>query len=60
MIERETANVLMHYDDAVAGVTAIFGEDDDTLVMGVTAFETLGCQVDLVAGELRRTEMLKL
>ena len=60
VIERDTANVLMRDDDAVAGVTAIFGEDGDTLVMGVTALETLGYQVDPVAGELRQTEMLQL
>ena len=60
VVEWDTGVASMSYDDAIAGVTVIFGEDGDPPVMGVTALETLGYQVDPVAGELRQTEMLQL
>ena len=60
VVEREIAGALISYDDAVAAVTVIFGEDGDPLVLGVTALETLGYQVDPVSGQLRETEMLQL
>ena len=58
--ERETGAVLISYDGHVAGVTVVFGEQDDPAVMGVTALESLGYQVDPVTGKLVPTEMLLL
>ena len=60
VIRREIGAVMMGYDDAVAGVTSAFGEDGDPTVMGLTALESLGYEIDQAAGELRRTEMLQL
>ena len=57
---RDTGVVRMRYQDAVAGVTVIFGAEDDPPIMGVTALGTLGYQVDPVAGRLNRVEMLML
>jgi len=48
----------------VRGETAhsnvLFGEDEDTSVLGVTALEELGLQVDHVTGELKPMELLLL
>ena len=41
-------------------VTTIFGEEDDPAIMGVTALESLGFDVDPVAGRLKSVEMLML
>ena len=48
------------YHDVSAGITAVFGDEDDTPVLGVTALETLGYQVDPTTGELKPTELLLL
>ena len=58
VITRDTGTVNVTYDGEVAGVTAVFGEDSDPTVMGVTALESLGFNVNTIAGELTRVEML--
>jgi predicted aspartyl protease len=60
VISRETGIVSMTYDGATAGVTVVFGEEDDPPILGVTALESLGYQVDPVSGELKPSEMLLL
>ncbi len=60
VVTREIGMVSMGYDGAVAGVTTIFGEEDDPAIMGVTALESLGFDVDPVAGKLKSVEMLML
>ena len=59
-IERAIGTVNMTYQDSTSGVTAIFGAEDDPPIMGVTALETLGLEVDPVGGKLNRVEMLLL
>ena len=59
-VTRETGGVVMRYDDSIADVTVVFGEEDDPPIMGVTALEVLGYQVDPVEGRLNRVEMLML
>ena len=58
VVTRDVGNVNMQYGDAVAGVTVVFGEENDPAIMGVTALETLGYNVNPVDGELYRVEML--
>ena len=60
VISRDTGGVNMSYDGAVAVVPVDFGEGDDSCVLGVTALESLGYQVNPVAGELKPTGMLLL
>jgi predicted aspartyl protease len=60
VVSREVANVLMRYRDSVAGVTVVIGEGNDPAIMGVTALESLGYQVDPVTGKLNPSEMLLL
>ena len=59
-VARDVGGVFMRRDDVVAYVTAVFGAEDDPPIMGVTALESLGYQVDPVAGRLNRVEMLML
>ena len=59
-VSRDTGIVRMRYQDAVAGVTVIFGAEDAPPIMGVTALDVLGYQVDPVAGRLNRVETLML
>ena len=60
IVTRDTGTVNMSYDGSEEGVTAIFGGEDDPLVMGVTALESLGFEVDPVGEKLNRVEMLLL
>ena len=50
----------MTYGDVEEGVTVVFGDDDDPPIMGVTALETLGYEVDPVNGKLNRVDLLML
>ena len=60
IIEREIGPITIKYRGDSAVVTTVFGEEDDIPVLGVTALETLGYQVEPSTGELRRTELLLL
>ena len=44
----------------MAYTTVVFGEENDTQVLGVTALEELGMQIDPVTGELKPMELLLL
>lgn len=57
-VTRDVGNVSMSYDGVEAGVTVVFGDEGDPAVMGVTALESLGYDVDPTAGELHRVDML--
>ena len=46
------------YEEVTAGVSAVFGMEDEPVVMGVTALEVLGYEIDPVQHGLRRAEML--
>ena len=55
---RSVGGVAMTYGDVTSVVPVAFGDENDTAIMGVTALETLGYEVDPVRGELHRVEML--
>ena len=57
-LTRDIGTVIMSYGDRAAGVTAVFGAEGDPPIMGVTALETLGFEVDPVDGKLNRIDML--
>ena len=59
-VTRDVGTVDMQYDGVDGGVTAIFGDEDDPPIMGVTALESMGFDVDPVAGKLKSVEMLML
>ena len=58
VVTRDTGTVNMSYEDSEEGVTVVFGNEDDPPIMGVTALETLGFEVDPVNGRLNRVDML--
>ena len=58
VVTRDTGTVNMSYENVEEGVTVVFGAEDDPPIMGVTALETLGFEVDPVNGRLNRVDML--
>ena len=58
VIVRDIGNANMRYGDTIAAVTVVFGEETDPTVLGVTALEVLGFQIDPVGGALQPAEML--
>jgi clan AA aspartic protease len=60
VIERHLGIAELEVKGEVAHSNVIFGEDQDAAVLGVTALEELGLQVDPVTGELKPMELLLL
>ena len=58
VVIRDTGTVNVSYEDAEEGVTVVFGAEDDPPIMGVTALETLGFEIDPMNGRLNRVDML--
>jgi predicted aspartyl protease len=58
IVEREVGAVIIKYKEAMAGVTVIFAEEEDTPVLGATALEALGYQVDPTTKQLKPVELL--
>ena len=59
-VERDVGEVGVEVMGRRRTVTVIFGESDDMIVLGVTALEALGLEVDPVRGTLREAELLML
>jgi predicted aspartyl protease len=59
-IEREVGWALIEYGDKQRVVPVIFGEKEDTSVLGATSLESLGFQVDSVTKKLKPTEFLMI
>lgn len=53
MVERWTGVTTIMYESYEGDVEVVFAEDGDAEVLGVTALETLGLEVDPVTGRLR-------
>jgi len=60
IVEREIGVTLISYVEAYAGITVIFAEEKDTPVLGATALEALGYQVDPITRQLKPTELLMI
>jgi clan AA aspartic protease len=60
IITREVGIVTIKYEDFEGDVEVVFAEKDDAQVLGVTALETLGFEVDPVTGKLRYVGHLAL
>ncbi len=58
IVTRDVGTAYMGYEDEFAGVTVVFGDEEDTPILGVTALEVLGFTVDPVKGGLSRVDML--
>jgi len=60
VIEREVGAALVKYGDVQAGVTVLFAEEKDTPVLGATALEALGYEVDPITKQLKPVELLMI
>jgi predicted aspartyl protease len=59
-VERDLGEVGIELMGRRRTITVIFGETDDTTVLGVTALESFGLEVDPVRGTLKEAELLML
>ncbi|GAB6947827.1 hypothetical protein JCM16161A_19570 [Vulcanisaeta sp. JCM 16161] len=59
-VERDIGGAIIEVMGRRGAVTVIFGEEKDVNVLGVTALEALGLEVDVVRGTLKETEQLLL
>ncbi|ADN49781.1 hypothetical protein [Vulcanisaeta distributa] len=59
-VERNVGGAIIEVMGRRGAVTVIFGEEGDINVLGVTALEALGLEVDIVRGTLKETEQLLL
>lgn len=60
VIEREAAVAIIRYENAWAGATVLFAEEGDTPILGATALEALGYEVDPTTKRLKPTELLMI
>jgi len=60
IIQRHLGIVEVEVKGEVAHSMVVFGQEDDDAVLGVTALEELGLQVDPLTGELKPMELLLL
>jgi predicted aspartyl protease len=60
IVERDVGGAVVEYGERRAIVPIVFGEPDDTPVLGATALESLGYQVDPVSKRLKPTELLMI
>ena len=60
IIERDIGGAVVEHEDKRAVVPVIFGDAEDIPVLGATALESLGYQLDPVTKELKPIELLML
>src|SRR5207245_2359143 len=60
VIRRTTGIAIIRHDGVEGAVEVVFGKDKDAQVLGVTALEGLGYQVDPVTNKLLRSNLLAL
>lgn len=59
-VERDIGVAVLEYEGKYAGITVIFGEAEDTPILGATALESLGYQLDPITKKLKPVELLML
>lgn len=57
-ISREKGVALFRYSERVGGATVVFGEEDDSVLIGVTTLEALGMAFNPITRELYPLPML--
>lgn len=60
IVEGDIGVIIVEYRDSRAGAPVIFGEPEDTPILGATSLEALGYQVDPVTKKLKPTELLMI
>ena len=56
-IRRDVGGAVYKFDDVVGYASVIFGEKGDQSILGVTALEDMGLQVDPVSKKLKSAEL---
>lgn len=59
-VERDVGIAEVEVMGRRGGITVIFGEDEDTPVISVTALESLGLEVDPMKGALKEAKLYLL
>ena len=60
MIERDVSDISYEFNEFEGAAPAIFGEPEDNPVLGVTALEAMGLEVDPITKKLKPTTLLLL
>jgi len=60
IVKREVGGAVVEYGERRAIVPIVFGELEDMPVLGTTALESLGYQLDPVSKRLKPTELLMI
>jgi len=60
IVERDIGGAVMQHQDHRATVPVIFGEPHDTPILGVSALESLGYELDAVTEKLKPVELLMI
>ncbi len=58
VVDRDIGVAVIEYEQARAGVPVIFGEREDIPILGITALESLGYQLDPITKKLKPVELL--
>ena len=51
-IERNIGVAIIEYKEHRAGITVVFGEENDAKILGITALEELGLKINPITGKL--------
>ncbi|HID91047.1 TPA: hypothetical protein EYP44_03700 [Candidatus Bathyarchaeota archaeon] len=57
-IERDVGIAAVEYEEYAGGISVVFGEPNDEPILGATALEALGLEVDPVTKRLRPAVLL--
>jgi predicted aspartyl protease len=60
IVERDVGGAVVKYGERRAIIPIVFGEPEDTPVLGATALESLGYQLDPLSKRLKPTELLMI
>ena len=60
IVERDVGGTVVEYEERRAVVPIVFGEPEDIPVLGATALESLGYQIDPVSRKLKPIELLMI
>lgn len=60
VVKRDVGGLVFEYGGNLAMAPTVFGESKDTSVLGATALEALGYQVDPVTKQLKPAELLMI
>jgi predicted aspartyl protease len=60
VVERDIGGAAVEYGERRAVVPIVFGESEDIPVLGATALESLGYQVDPISKRLKPIELMMI